>query len=65
MNHLLADTVTGVYEVETLDGEDCIVLDPDDFHQSLSSPFTGTIGTTVNAEQYHRIDQDYGIQFIQ
>lgn len=66
MNYLLADTVTGVWEVSELEGENCQVLSQEDFFDSLKGLKDGElIGTKVDAEYYSKIDAEYGIQFIQ
>lgn len=66
MIYLLADTVTGVWEVDTLDGEDCVILTQSDFYNALRTLQAGQlIGTQVYSEWYSRIDADYGVQFKQ
>lgn len=66
MNYLMADTATGVWEVETLEGEACEVLSKEDFLNALRSLKDGeTIATTVDAEFYSKIDAEYKIQFLQ
>lgn len=66
MNHLMADTATGVWEVESLEGQKCEILDKEDFLKALKSLKDGeTIGSTVDSEYYSKIDEEYGIQFLQ
>ncbi len=66
MNYLMADTATGVWEVETLDGEKCEILDKEDFLNALKSLKEGeTIAAAVDSEFYSKIDAEYGIQFLQ
>ena len=65
MNYLMADT-TGVWEVETLEVEDCEVLNQEDFLKALRTLKEGeTIGAFVDAEFYIKIDAEYGVQFLQ
>jgi hypothetical protein len=66
MTYLLADTATGVYEVESLEDQGCEILSQEDFYSSLASIQDGeVIGAEVDAEWYSRIDADYQIQFAQ
>lgn len=66
MNYLMADTATGVWEVETLDGEECEVLNQEDFLNSLRSLKDGeTIAAAVDAEFYSKIETEYKVQFLQ
>ena len=66
MNYLLADTVTGVWEVESLEGERCKQLSQELFLESLTNLRDGqTIGCAVDSEYYSTIDAEYGIQFSQ
>lgn len=66
MNYLMADTATGVWEVETLEGEECEVLNQEDFLNALRTLKDGeTIGAVVDAELYSKIDAEYKIQFLQ
>lgn len=61
--YLLANTVTGVWKVDSLDDEACEILDQSDFLESLHNLRPGDlIGTTVDAECYSAIDKAYGIQ---
>ena len=66
MNYLLANTANGVWEVETLEGEECEILSQEDFLYSLGSIEDGkTIGAVVDPEHYSLIDYDYMIHFQQ
>jgi hypothetical protein len=66
MNYLLADTITGVWEVETLVGEDCLILNQEDFYDALRTLKDGeVIGAQVDCERYSKIDSEYGVQFLQ
>ena len=66
MTYLMADTVTGVWEVETLEGEHCKVLSQVDFYDSLSSLSDGeVIATKADAEFCSKIESEYGISWIQ
>lgn len=66
MSYLMADTATGVWEVETLKGEECEVLNQEDFSNALRSLKNGEIiAATVDSEFYSKIDAEYKIQFLQ
>lgn len=66
MAYLLANTVTGIWEVEELEGEDCEVLSQQEFYEALDSLENGKlIGCTADSEYCARFESEYGVQFVQ
>ena len=66
MNYLLADSTTGIWEVQELKGEDCEVLSQSEFYESLDDLKPGIlIGCEVDAEYWVKLDTEYGIQLLQ
>jgi len=66
MTYLLANTASGVWEVESLDGEDCLAVDQQSFFALLPVLKDGQlIGSQVDAEWYSKVDEHYGVQFLQ
>lgn len=62
--YLMADEITGVWEVETLEGEEAELLDQNDFYESLDRLPSPVIACKSDAEVTAKIEQEYGIQFI-
>ena len=59
---LQADNMGGVYEVEEFEGE---VLSQEDFYAALkSNPEDVVICCEADAEWCHKIEQEYGIAWI-
>ena len=58
---VVADTINGVFQVESFDGSE-IILSAKDFYESLSTLADGeVIGCEDLAEYQDKIDAEYGI----
>lgn len=65
MTYLLADTVTGVWEVPELEGEECEVLTQHEFLEALDGlKDSELIGCKAGCEYYAKIDAAYFIYSI-
>lgn len=66
MIYLLADTISGVWEVKDLGQETCEVLNQTDFFERLSTLKEGvTIGASVDAEYASKIEKEYFVSWLQ
>jgi len=66
MTYLMADRINGIWEVSTLEGEDCDVLTQSEFYEDLDTLDDGSlIGCEADAETCAKLEREYGIQFAQ
>lgn len=66
MNYLMADSITGIWEVETLEGEDCEVMTQQEFAEELDTLAEDrVIACQADAEYCARFERDYFVQFLQ
>jgi len=62
MKKLMADTISGVYEVQEFDNGIEVTKDEDSFFEELSTCEDGEqLACEVSDEMYKRIDEKFGI----
>lgn len=66
MNYLMADSITGIWEVETLEGEECELMTQEEFATELDAlPEGRVIACQADAEYCALFERDYFVQFLQ
>ena len=66
MNYLMADSIKGIWEVETLEGVECEVMTQQEFSEELDSLAEfRVIACQADSEYCDRFDRDYFVQFLQ
>ena len=62
----MADTITGCWETETFEDENCEIMNQEEFIERLDNLDDGVlIACVVDRYFWQKIDDKYGIQLIQ
>jgi len=65
MYKIIADTITGCWETETFDDENCEIMDQEAFLEMLDTLDDGVlIACIADRDFWQKIDNKYGIQPI-